>query len=205
MRRWTRTVSVLTAMLVAGGASAQDAAPAKPPVDPYIRMAAVKAELEVALRDRASVFDSGKSGFDDNEEAIEKAKDGISDLIERAGKMGNLDENVMETLEKKEAELERRWDEASHDFDSTLSPRYEELSDAFDSLREVFEGLSDAEQGWKRSGADVAPLEQAYAALAKRLSVITPEAEKLVATLKEHRTSWEAERESVQALVSKGK
>jgi predicted nucleic acid-binding Zn-ribbon protein len=180
-------------------APAEDAAQT---VDPLMKLATARAKVEITLRDGSPVFDRTNNGFAAAETAIERTKDTITDILSKSRQNNADDEEYIATIEQTATELQSKWDMASREYDTDISPRYEAANESFGALKNVFTTLANSEQEWKQARIDLDPLERAFAALDKRLAETIVAGRKATDDLKSRQKTWESELATIRESVS---
>jgi peptidoglycan hydrolase CwlO-like protein len=176
--------------------------PAQPVVDPLMKLATARAAVEIAIRDGSAVFDRTKNGYVDAETAIERDKDKITDILSKAKEAHAGDKTFAGECDKMMAEVEKKWDKDSREYDVDISARYDSASETFDELKDLFTTFADSEQKWKKSKLDLEPLGQNFTAVEKRLTETVAKGKKAVDDLKERRKTWDEELAKIEQFVS---
>jgi hypothetical protein len=176
--------------------------PVQPAVDPLMKLATARAAVEIAIRDGSAVFDRTKNGYADAETGIEQDKDKITDILSKAKEAHADDKTFAVECEKMMAEVEKKWDKDSREYDVDISARYDTASETFDELKDIFITFADNEQKWKKSKLDLEPLGQNFAALEKRFVETVAKGKKAVDDLKDRRKTWDDELVKIQQFVS---
>ena len=174
----------------------------QPVVDPLMKLATARASVEIAIRDGSAVFDKTRNGYVDAETTIERDKDKITDILSKAKQAHADDKAFAVECDKMMAEVEKKWDKDSREYDIDISARYDGASETFDELKDLFTTFADNEQKWKKSKLDLEPLGQNFAALEKRFTETIARGKKAVDDLKERRKTWDDDLVNIQNFVS---
>jgi hypothetical protein len=171
-------------------------------VDPLMKLATARAKVEISLRDATAVFDKTRNGYVAAETVIEKTRNQIMDILSKAKTERDEDKKFVIECERRAAQIDRKWDDASREYDTDISPRYDAATETFDKLKNIFGKLTDLDQNWKDARLDLAALEAAFAAMDKRIADTAAQGEKATNDLKDRQKIWGAELAAVEKFVA---
>jgi len=174
--------------------------------DPYVSVAVARATLEKAMRQDASLYDSGRSGWDETWRTMDSTWEQVAHTLEQAiqreeaKEESRRDENLMHSVRQKREQRELDWN-AFQKTRSEIKFSYEDSQRAYGRISEIFDGTAELERRWKDAGLELAVLERIYTTLAKRLDDLRA---KVTKTLKDEtagQTRWEDALDEAKAVV----
>jgi hypothetical protein len=187
--------SVLRAAEPAGPGAA--GAAAEPQDQQYLTLAQARAAADLGLR-RAHDFeaDRGKAWhalIDAGQAAHEQA---MADLQRQINEEDHKDDAVkivakLEALHAQHDQLDAQWRRYNDVDRPAFEQRWQTAFNRLHAAQEAFDALAGSEHNWKDAGLPLAPLAQGFDAIAKLISDLRPEIEKILTEVEEQQKAWE--------------
>lgn len=201
-----RTGLAMMAVVGACGLAVPDANADDTNADAYVQIAVARAMAEKALRQDATLYDGGRSGWNETWSSVEATWEHINRTQEQAiqreesKEEDRRDANYLYVVRQKREQSEQAW----RDFQkkrAAMQISYEDCQHAFARISEIFDGTADLERRWKDAGLDLTVLERMYATLSRRLGEARAKVTQALADATAAQAQWGAALQDAKAAV----
>lgn len=165
-------------------------------------LAAARTKAEVAVRKLRTFYEENENRW----RAIQQAPDASIRNIYEAIRKATEDEQrkaedlrnqaVIDELNQRRGLIEGDWNRFANTERPSLDLVYRQSQQNMDRIWQSWHNLANVESNWKDSRLDLAPLQSAYEAVAKRADAIRAAGDKAVADMETWKKAWETAAES---------